>query len=254
MGGAILHGLSAHSLLNSVMSVTVIDPSHKNLPLTVTHRLSPTDLPPDYQPDLILCAVKPQQLAEVLPHYRRFTTAPLLSIAAGVTTSRLASVIGHNRIIRAMPNLPASIGEGITAAYATPSITEQDKQRCRPIFDAMGSCLWIEDETQMDAVTALSGSGPAYVFALTEAMTEAGINLGLPPDLAATLARQTLAGSGALLNQSTETATELRRAVTSPGGTTEAALHHLLAPHNGLQKLLIEAMTSAANRSRELSA
>jgi pyrroline-5-carboxylate reductase len=176
-----------------------------------------------------------------------------LSIAAGITIRRLQELLGSGQaVIRAMPNLPASIGKGISVAITNKQISAGQRTLADRLLKTIGETAWVEDEKLIDAVTALSGSGPAYVFALCEAMAKAGESLGLPKDLAARLARTTVIGSGTLLEQSSETAEALRRAVTSPGGTTEAALKHLLAA-GGLQDLMLKAMTTAAERAKDLA-
>jgi pyrroline-5-carboxylate reductase len=151
-----------------------------------------------------------------------------------------------------MPNTPAAIGKGITVACAGPGVGEPLKRQCTSLLEAVGAVEWIEDEAQMDAVTALSGSGPAYVFLLAEYLAAAGVAEGLPQALADKLARATVAGSGALLDARTETPASLRNEVTSPGGTTEAALKVLMAK-DGLEPLLRKALAAAAARGRKLA-
>jgi pyrroline-5-carboxylate reductase len=251
MGGALLQRAAA------LANIDVVDPAAppahlKSLPdvlwLSTLEKIDPA-----FTPDLVILAIKPQHMAEILPAYARFRKSAFLSIAAGQTIARLAHILGHDcAIVRAMPNLPASVGAGITVATANKNVTSNQRALCDKILNSIGITAWTEDENLLDAVTALSGSGPAYVFALTEAMAKAGENLGLAPALAAQLARQTMIGSGALLARSTESAASLRASVTSPGGTTEAALKHLLAP-GGLNDLLLKAMQAAAQRARELS-
>ncbi len=154
-------------------------------------------------------------------------------------------------VVRAMPNRPAEIGQGATAFVAHPSVTEGQRERARALLEAGGVVVEVEDEALMDVVTALSGSGPAYVFALTEAMAAAAAAVGLPEDLAVELARATVAGAGAMLAEKDADAASLRESVTSPGGTTEAALAILRAP-DGLGHLMTRAVAAAAWRAREL--
>lgn len=176
----------------------------------------------------------------------------MLSIAAGVNTSFLQKAWGRQaRIIRAMPNTPGSIGQGITGLFAGKQADTADKALAQKLLSALGQTVWVEKEILIDAVTAISGSGPAYVFALTEALTAAAVKLGLPEKDAERLARATVIGSGALLAASPKPAEQLRRDVTSPHGTTEAALNVLLA-RGGLMKLMAEATQAARRRSREL--
>jgi pyrroline-5-carboxylate reductase len=179
--------------------------------------------------------------------------ALMLSIAAGTNTATLRTAWGPQaRIVRAMPNTPGAIGRGITALFAAKGATARDKVLASRLLAALGQTLWVKSEADIDAVTAVSGSGPAYVFLLVEALAEAAMAEGLPRALAEKLARVTVTGSGALLDLDPSTATVLRRNVTSPGGTTEAALKVLMA-RNGLSALLRRAVKAAHRRARELS-
>jgi len=162
---------------------------------------------------------------------------------------------GHLRdvaIVRAMPNTPAAIGRGITVACPNAQVTARQRKLATDLLAAIGTVEWVSDESLMDAVTAVSGSGPAYVFLLAEAMTKAGIAAGLPGELAARLARETVAGAGELLHRSALDAATLRQNVTSPGGTTAAALEVLMGP-GGFQELLTRAIADATRRGRELA-
>lgn len=207
----------------------------------------------DITPELVVFAIKPQQMAEALPAYARFRNATFLSIAAGKTIDGLEAWLGREAaIVRAMPNTPAAIGKGISVAVANKNVSAAGRQLADEALKAGGAVEWVTDESLMDAVTALSGSGPAYVFYLTEALAKAGEAMGLAPDLAMQLARQTVIGSGHLLEQSSESAAALRQAVTSPGGTTAAALQVLMGDDR-LQKLMTEALKAAQARGRELS-
>jgi pyrroline-5-carboxylate reductase len=152
-----------------------------------------------------------------------------------------------------MPNTPAAIGRGMTVAVASREVTDEQRQRAHRLLAASGAVEWIDDEQLMDAVTAVSGSGPAYVFLLAEALAKAGVAAGLPADLAATLARETVAGAGELLHRSELDAATLRQNVTSPGGTTAAALSVLMQDDGGLDPLLTQAVAAATRRSRELA-
>lgn len=202
----------------------------------------------------VVFAVKPQALDAVAPAYRRFAESGVfLSIAAGRTISSLQRLLGDGAaIVRAMPNTPAAVGQGVTVACAGAGTSAEQRWLCERLLTAVGSLSWIEDEALLDAVTAVSGSGPAYVFLLTECLADAGARAGLPTDLAHRLARDTVAGAGALLQRAPEPAAELRRNVTSPGGTTAAALAVLMAD-DGLARLLTKAVRAAAERSRELA-
>lgn len=206
-------------------------------------------------PKAVVLAVKPQMLEGVAREAARFAFAKpvFLSIAAGVTLKKLAGWLGERAaIVRAMPNLPAAIGEGATVAAASRSVTRAQKALAGALLGAAGALDWLKDERPIDAVTAVSGSGPAYVFLLVETLAAAGVVAGLKADLAMRLARATVAGSGALLAAWPERAAEtLRRDVTSPGGTTEAALGVLMA-EQGLAPLMTEAVKAAVARAKVL--
>jgi pyrroline-5-carboxylate reductase len=252
MGQALLQGWLDR---DSARTISVIDPAPAYSDNhAVSFYRSPADLPPTAGFDAIVIAVKPQQLAATLPHYRKFSDSLFISIAAGQTLHTLASLLAPTTaIVRSMPNLPASIGQGMTVATANPQVSATQQQLTTHLLSAVGRVAWIDDECLLDAVTALSGSGPAYLFALTEAMARAGEQLGLPASLAADLARQTVIGSAALLQRAELTPAALRAAVTSPGGTTEAALEILLAEKQGLSALLYAAMQAAHKRSQTLA-
>ena len=220
---------------------------------TIWHRTSAT-LSPDLLPDAVVFALKPQVMDGVLPEYRRFVRQEtlFLSIAAGKTMAGVTSHLGPAALVRAMPNTPAAIGRGITVACAGPRVTRMQRQFCERLLSAIGESAWVENEALMDAVTAVSGSGPAYVFLLIETLARAGAEVGLPGDLALRLARSTVAGAGELARQSPESPSRLRADVTSPGGTTEAALAILMGT-NGLEPLIARAVAAATARSRELA-
>ena len=206
-------------------------------------------------PAVIVLAVKPQIMDEVLPTLGASLgpSTVVLSIAAGRTLANLAARLpSGTAIVRAMPNTPAAIGHGMTVACASPEVTRDQALSCNMLLEAVGEVIWLDDESLMDAVTAVSGSGPAYVFLLAECLTDAGIAEGLEPELAARLARATLAGAGELLRRSDLTPAELRQNVTSPKGTTAAALEVLMGK-DGLADLLKRTVAAAAKRSRELS-
>ena len=207
------------------------------------------------RPDAVIFAVKPQVMDEVVPAYCRYTGhgAPVfLSIAAGTPIAFFEKILGRGAaVVRAMPNTPAAVGRGIAALTANRGVDPAQMALCQTICEAVGEVVWLGDETAMDAVTAVSGSGPAYVFHLVEALAAAGQREGLPADMAMRLARATVSGAGELLNRSPEGADVLRRNVTSPGGTTAAALDVLMAD-DGLAALMRRAVAAAANRSREL--
>lgn len=205
------------------------------------------------KPDVVVFAVKPQGLAEIAPAYRSLADSVFLSIAAGRTLKFFAEALGPRAaVVRSMPNTPAAVGRGFTVACPNPNVAAAQRALCQSLLEAVGEVAWVEDESLLDPVTAVSGSGPAYVFLLIEALAEAGTAAGLPAELAERLARATIVGSGELARLAPESAAELRRAVTSPGGTTEAALKILMAP-GGLTDLMTRAVAAATARSRALA-
>lgn len=206
------------------------------------------------QPDLLMLAIKPQMMAAVLPGLAVFDRSELtvLSIAAGTTRAQLAKAFPSACVVRSMPNTPAAVGQGATAAYG-PDASDAVRAGITALLEAVGSTVWLDDEALMDAVTALSGSGPAYLFHMVEAMAEAGEALGLPADTAMALARQTVIGAGALLGASEESAAQLRVNVTSPGGTTAAGLS-VLRDTGRLAELMRETTKAACERSQALAA
>ena len=202
----------------------------------------------------IVLAVKPQVLKGETALLRAIgkTGALVVSIAAGITTERLAAELGPDtRLVRAMPNTPGAIGRGITALYGAGTLNAADRALAEALMASLGETLWLQEEALMDAVTAVSGSGPAYVFLLAEALTEAGRAEGLDAATAERLARATISGSGALLAAEVRPAADLRKDVTSPGGTTEAALALLMAP-DGLTALMRRAVAAATARGKTL--
>jgi pyrroline-5-carboxylate reductase len=208
----------------------------------------------DASPEAIILAVKPQAMPAVAPTYAPYARKTLfLSIAAGTPIENLTQWLdAAPAIVRAMPNLPASIGRGIAAAFATPATTVAQRKLAATLLGAVGDVVWLADETLLNAVTAVSGSGPAYVFLLTEALAAAAERQGLPPDVARSLARKTVEGAGALLAASSADPADLRRSVTSPGGTTEAALKILMADGR-FAALLAEAVAAATARGFDLA-
>ena len=212
-------------------------------------------IPAGFHPEAVVLATKPQIMDEVVPAYARFAgpQTVFLSVAAGRPLSYFAQRLGERAaIVRAMPNTPAQVGRGIAACCPNAAVAQGQRDLADRLLRAVGEVCWVDDEQLMDAVTAVSGSGPAYAFLLAECMAEAGRAAGLPQELAARLARATVAGAGELLHRSTESAGQLRRNVTSPNGTTAAALEVLMAA-DGLQPLMTRAVAAAARRSRELA-
>ncbi|MEO8654175.1 MAG: pyrroline-5-carboxylate reductase, partial [Ramlibacter sp.] len=200
---------------------------------------------------LVVWAVKPQTFRQAAADVRAHTARALhLSVAAGIRSNSISEWLGTQRIVRAMPNTPALVGKGITALYARPGVAAPDKTRVEQIITTTGEWLWVDDEAQLDAVTALSGSGPAYVFFFLEAMTDAGIRMGLPRDQAYRLAIATFAGAAELARSSDDPPEVLRQRVTSKGGTTEAAIRSMQGDQ--MQALFVKALQAAGQRAREL--
>lgn len=204
---------------------------------------------------VVVLAIKPQLIEDVAPLYSSLVedNVLFLSIAAGRTLASLARSLHQKAaIVRAMPNTPAAVGRGMTAACANSQVTPVQHALADALLAAVGDVVWVDDEAMIDAVTAVSGSGPAYVFYLVECLAAAGVAAGLPEDLAMRLARGTITGAGELLFRVGDDPSELRRRVTSPGGTTAAALTALMAD-DGLRPLMTEAVRRAAERARELA-
>lgn len=209
--------------------------------------------------DICVLAVKPQQFASILPglDWPGIGRTLFISVAAGtsldtIRTHLMPAGAAEAPVIRAMPNLPVRVGEGMTLLLAGETVSPEQRAAAEMLMTAAGKAVWVESEAEIDMGTALSGSGPAYVFLLTEAMAEAGVAAGLSPATAVALARQTVIGGGALLAAEHHPAEELRKAVTSPGGTTEAALS-VLDRSNGIRPLMREAIAAAVKRAGELS-
>ncbi len=206
--------------------------------------------------DTWVLAVKPQVLREVCGSLRDIAQQrrPLLvSIAAGITSTQLDRWLGGGLpVVRAMPNTPALLGAGVTGLFATAQVSSAQRAQADAVLSSAGRTVWVDKEELMDSVTAVSGSGPAYVFLLAEAMEAAGIAQGLPADAARTLVQQTLLGAARMLDEAGEPAAELRRRVTSPGGTTQAAIECFQA--GGFEALVASALKAAQQRGQELSA
>jgi pyrroline-5-carboxylate reductase len=249
MGGAMLSRWQSLALCDGI---AVIEPSLAGLAVNQAQTLAELD---NFTPDTVVFAVKPQTLPDMIGDYRAMAERGVLfiSIAAGKPLAFFEQHLGASaKVVRSMPNLPASIGRGVTVACANKNVTADEKKRAEKLLAAVGDVLWVDDEALLNPVTALSGSGPAYVFLLIEAMTTAGIKTGLSPAMAAQLARQTVIGSAALAAGSTDSASTLRDNVTSPGGTTAAALDILMAS-DGIQQMFDRALAAATKRAEELS-
>ncbi|MGA9089092.1 MAG: pyrroline-5-carboxylate reductase [Bradyrhizobium sp.] len=253
MGGAMLSGWLTQGL--DAKSVVVIEPQ----PADDIRALASKGLrlnPPARdvgEVTALVVALKPQMFREAGPGLKPFATPSTLvvSIMAGTTIAAIAEICGGG-VVRAMPNTPAAIGRGITVAVAANNVGAAQRAIADHLLRATGSVEWVEDEGLMDAVTAVSGSGPAYVFLLAEELARAGVEAGLPEALATKLARETVAGSGELLHRSELSSATLRQNVTSPGGTTAAALEVLMGP-DGMQSLLTRAVAAATKRSKQLA-
>jgi pyrroline-5-carboxylate reductase len=203
------------------------------------------------QAEIVVWAVKPQTFKEAALQTRFHTKAALhFSVAAGIRSDSIAHWLGVERVVRSMPNTPALIGKGITALYARPAVTADDRAAVERVISSTGEHLWLDNETQLDAVTAISGSGPAYVFFFIEAMTKAAIDMGLPPAQAALLAKATFTGASELAKASAEPPEVLRQRVTSKGGTTYAAITSM--QQDNLDTMFMRAMHAARRRAKEL--
>ena len=256
MGSAMVTGWLEQGLEPADLFIQDPTPCEEAQKLIAEHGLaSGDDLTLPCSPAIIVLAVKPQMMADVLPALTAKANEQTLylSIAAGQNLKTLAAHLGDKQpIVRCMPNTPASIGRGMSVACANEHVRDAQIEHCITLLSAVGEIAWINDEAQMDAVTAVSGSGPAYLFALTECLALAGINQGLAPKLSWQLAKTTMEGAGALMRRSTDNPVILRKNVTSPGGTTEAALDVLMGK-KGLPKLMDKAIRAATERSKELS-
>ena len=251
MGSAMLSGWLEDGLPPG--SVWVIDPHPSDWVKAQGVHLNAA-LPP--APAVVLIAVKPQMMADALPSLTALGGGGTLfvSVAAGTSLASYARILGpETPVVRAMPNTPAAIGQGITAVIGNPQVTPDQLALAEEMLGAVGQTLRLDTEGQMDAVTAVSGSGPAYVFHLIETLAAAGVSEGLPPAMAMTLAKATVAGAGALALRADEDPGQLRVNVTSPNGTTQAALEVLMHADTGFPTLLTRAVRAAADRSRELS-
>ena len=251
MGSAMLQGWLAEGLEPN--RIWVIEPKPSNWLKETGAQLNkkfPVDI------NLVLIAVKPQvvktALAQLIEFYNEGTI--FLSVAAGVSLATYEGILGSSiPIVRAMPNTPAAIGEGISALIGNDAVNQRSMTLCETLLSAIGQTIRLNNESHMDAVTGLSGSGPAYVFLMIDALTAAGCKQGLPEELAALLAKATVAGAGSMAMQSKDTPEQLRKDVTSPNGTTQAGLKVLLDESSGLIPLITETVSRAVNRSKELS-
>jgi pyrroline-5-carboxylate reductase len=253
MGGAMLAGWLAGGL--DARNVGVIEPHPSDeIGALVARGIRLNPSPKDVgEVATLVVALKPQMFREAVAMLKSFAgpSTLVVSIMAGTTIASISEVCGGS-VVRAMPNTPAAIGRGITVAVAANDVSAEQRAIADALLRATGSVEWIDDESLMDAVTAVSGSGPAYIFLLAEELARAGVQAGLPQELATRLARETVAGSGELLHRSEAPSATLRQNVTSPGGTTAAALEVLMGP-DGMQSLLTRAVAAATKRSKELA-
>ncbi|MBY5808870.1 pyrroline-5-carboxylate reductase [Rhizobium leguminosarum] len=255
MGGAMLSGWLKSGVPGS--DVIVVDPGPSPAMLSTISAAGATHLtalPTDLKASVLFLAVKPQVMEAVLPAVKSAVgpETVVVSVAAGKTLGFIEKHLGKAAMVRAMPNTPAMVGRGVTGAFANSRVSDPQRERVHALLRVSGPVEWVPAEADIDAVTALSGSGPAYVFYIVECMAEAGRKLGLPADLAMRLARETVAGAGELMHQSPDDASRLRENVTSPGGTTAAALAVLMA-EDGMQPLFDAALAAARKRAEELA-
>ncbi len=249
MGMAMMAGWIARGVPPG--SIHVIDPAPSDALRALGVRLDA--LPQD--PAVVVLAVKPQIMAQALPQVARYAggAAVFLSVAAGITLTALEAALGGTSpIVRAMPNTPSAVGRGITALIGNAACDDAALDLAEMLMRAVGQTVRLQEEAQMDAVTGVSGSGPAYVFHMIECLAEAGQAQGLSAELALELARATVAGAGVLAQEAGESPAQLRQNVTSPNGTTQAGLEVLMHPDTGLPPLIRATVAAAADRSREL--
>ena len=257
MGGALLSGwLERGVAANQVLVVEPYAPAAAQIAEQgVTVVAAPDELGPEVAPAVVVMAVKPQMMDGVMPGCARFVgpDTVFLSIAAGKTIGYFKDHLGGEAVVvRAMPNTPAAVARGMTVLCPDGLVGTAQRTLCGRLLEAVGEVAWVEDEGLLDPVTAVSGGGPAYVFLLIEMLAQAGVEAGLPEDLAMRLARVTVAGAGELVHRSEEPAATLRQNVTSPAGTTLEALKVLMA-EDGWQPIMTRAIAAASRRSRELA-
>jgi len=250
MGSALLHGW----LKGPAREISVVEPSPRDEIRALADQGRIQLNPAPSESSIIVLAVKPQQFAAVSEQAKSFVGpgSVAISIMAGVRLAQLSRRLGTERVIRSMPNTPGAIGRGVTVFTAPEAAKPSDLAAARELLAPLGEVHGPVAEDMMSAVTALSGSGPAYIFLLAEMMAQAGVAQGLPEDLAMSLARRTVEGAAALMAESGDTPEALRKAVTSPGGTTQAALD-ILMDTGGMPALFKDALNAAANRDRQLS-
>jgi len=255
MGSALVDGWRASALdVSQLLIVETNQDAQKTFAADLACVTNARDIPATFTPDIILLAVKPQVLEEAIKDYRTYSDSSLfISIAAGKTLGWFEKHLSASAsVVRVMPNTPSMIGRGMSVLIANNYVDDHEKHWAQALCAAVGKILWLSDESLMDTVTAISGSGPAYVFLFMESMISAAVSMGLTESDARLLVEETIIGSGLLSAASTDTLATLRRNVTSPGGTTEAALSRLLE-NDALRTLMTQAILAAHARSRELS-
>lgn len=255
MGGALLRGWLKHGL--SPRAVTIVDPRPPaNIMAVIEANKIALDPVNPQVADVLIVAVKPQIADDVMPLVKHLVgrNTVVVSVMAGKTIARIEDVFGHGTaVVRTIPNTPAAVGRGMTGACANSHVTASQRQAVEALLQAVGRVEWLAREEWIDTVTAVSGSGPAYVFLLAETLAKAGVVAGLPQELAARLARATVEGAAELMYRSADVEpTTLRQNVTSPNGTTHAALQVLMGP-DGIEEPFVKAVAAAAKRSRELA-
>lgn len=258
MGGAMLDGWLKSGITKG--GVAIVDPHSGDkyaAPENNVHAYhNAAELPADLNPQVVILAVKPQMMDQAIADYKHFAgpDCVFISIAAGKTITYFEEKLGGDAaIVRSMPNTPAAIGQGITVCCPNAKVSGKQLDISLALLESVGEAEAVDDESLIDAVTAVSGGGPAYVFLLIECLAKAGVDAGLPEDLSAKLALHTVAGAGQLAINSDEAPAQLRKNVTSPGGTTLEALNVLMRDDDGLQRLMTEAIAAATARSRELA-
>ncbi len=254
MGGALLKGWISRTAIDAPRSA-VFDPAPP-ADIEALARVAGVAVNPPVGAgfDVVLLAIKPQMLAEARPYAAMARKALVVSVLAGKSIASVSAALGGAvGIVRAMPNLPSMMGAGAAGLYASPCVSEGDRNIARALMAAVGEAVFVESEEAIDAVTAISGSGPAYFFLMAEALEDAARDLGLSPAAAARLARQTLVGAGAVAGGDARDIAALRKAVTSPGGTTEAALKVLDGDDRLIRALMKKAALAAFRRARELT-
>lgn len=254
MGTALLQGWLDQGLNPRAVVVVDPSPSEESAATLAEAGIDALEAPPSGVARVLVVAVKPQAIGDVLPGLAGMVgnETVVVSIAAGTPVKAIKAALGDAAIVRAMPNTPARVGRGITVALATPQVDAVGGTLVTELFEAVGDVLWVDDEKMIDAATAVSGSGPAYVFHMVEALTDAAVSLGFSEEAAERLARSTVTGAAELMYQSDTPAATLRENVTSPKGTTEAALTVLMG-RTGLKSLMKRAVTAARKRARELA-